>query len=89
MSYDEALAEHWRRGATPQGLEEVDKRIKSPPHYTKSSIQPIDVIRAWDLDYCLGSTLKYLCRYKHKGTPVDDIKKAKRFLEMWLEDNDG
>lgn len=62
--------------------------ITAPSHYTRSSIQPVDVIRAWDLDYFTGSCLKYLCRFRYKGTPVEDIKKAKRFLEMWLEDND-
>lgn len=65
--------------------------INHPPHYTQSGVEPIDVIEAWDLGFCLGNTVKYIARHQHKGTPLADLKKAQWYLNRqiatmeWLE----
>jgi len=56
-----------------------------PKHYTYAAIQPIDVVEEWDLDYCLGSVLKYIGRHRHKGTPIKDLKKALWFLQRKID----
>lgn len=48
-------------------------------HYTKrEGPQPIDVILAWDLDFCLGNILKYSYRagLKEGNSVVSDLKKV-------------
>jgi len=45
-------------------------------HYRKGSIQAIQVIDDWGLDFALGNVVKYLARYKDKGGREDLIKAA-------------
>lgn len=55
--------------------------VNHPGHYTQGKIEPIDVIEDWKLDYHVGSALKYIARHKHKGKPLEDLKKARWFLD--------
>ncbi len=55
--------------------------VNQPPHYTFSAIEPINVVEAWDLGFHLGNVLKYVCRAKHKGAELQDLKKAAWFLD--------
>ena len=64
--------------------EEADP-VNKPEHYQYSSIQPIDVIDAWELDFYLGSVIKYLSRYQRKGKPLEDLEKALWFLTKKIE----
>lgn len=53
-----------------------------PSHYARySEYEPIYVIEAWGLDFHLGNTVKYIARAQHKGTPLEDLKKAKYYLD--------
>lgn len=45
-------------------------------HYTDLPHQPLDLIAGLDLDFIQGNVVKYLTRYKFKGAPVEDLKKA-------------
>jgi len=62
--------------------------IDSPAHYTKNNIECIDYIKQqlgssfrYHLEACV---IKYLHRYKIKGTPVTDLKKAQWYLEKLI-----
>ena len=57
-------------------------------HYKNSKIQPIEVIRDWDLGFECGNALKYIARHLKKGEPKKDIQKAIHYLEMYLEELD-
>lgn len=59
--------------------------ISHPPHYTHSSIEPINVIEAWGLGFHLGNCLKYLARCEHKGRPIEDLEKARWYLDREIE----
>jgi len=59
--------------------------IKQPAHYTRSPIEPLQVIEAWGLGFLDGNAIKYLCRFQWKGDPVGDLKKAIRYLELKIE----
>lgn len=48
----------------------------APSHYAHGKITPWEVIDDWKLEYYCGNASKYICRHKHKGTPVQDIQKA-------------
>lgn len=60
-----------------------DDMIKSPPHYARLNPQPRDVIRTWNLNFNLGSAVKYVARagFKEGETPVKDLQKAVDFIE--------
>lgn len=55
--------------------------VNHPPHYTQSDIEPIDVIESWGLGFHLGNALKYIARCDHKGRPVEDLEKARWYLD--------
>ena len=38
-----------------------------------------------DLDFCAGNVVKYVGRYKYKENPVEDLKKAKWYLNRMIE----
>ena len=54
----------------------------NPQHYAGLTIEPIDVIEAWNLGFHLGNTVKYIVRAGHK-TPdaLVDLKKGRWYLD--------
>ena len=44
----------------------IAKNVIHPSHYRHGSIEPIDVIEDWNLDFNLGSVIKYVGRAGHK-----------------------
>ena len=52
-------------------------------HYNVGAIQPIDLIASQNLNFFEGNIVKYVCRAKRKGTPIQDLEKAKQYLD-WL-----
>lgn len=65
--------------------------VAHPSHYRGSDgTEVIDVLRAFGLDksFELGSAVKYLLRSERKGNKVQDIRKAKQMLELWLAENE-
>jgi len=65
--------------------------ITKPSHYQgKGGLEVITVIRAFGLDrsFELGSAVKYILRSSFKGSKVENIKKARQVLDMWLQEND-
>lgn len=57
----------------------------NPEHYNRLNPQPKDVIRAWGLNFNLGSAVKYISRAGHKDDIVQDLKKAREFLSFEIE----
>jgi hypothetical protein len=63
---------------TPAALSD---NVNHPAHYTATAIEPIDVIEAWGLGFCLGNAVKYIARAAHKGALLEDLKKARWYLD--------
>ena len=60
--------------------------IKKPDHYCEGrKYEPKDVIRDWGLNFNLGSAVKYISRAGRKGDMVEDLQKAKQFLQFEIE----
>lgn len=71
----------------------VSDSVNHPSHYTHGKIETIDKIEdVLGLEgfqaYCVGNAIKYLDRYKLKNG-FEDIKKAKRYLEFYIEKTEG
>ena len=66
----------------PDGCNEVAEEendlVNHPHHYTYGSIECIDFIDSCGLGmaFCAGNAMKYLTRFQHKGTPVQDLEKV-------------
>lgn len=58
--------------------------INHPKHYNYGDIEPIDVIEDWGLPYHLGNVIKYIARAEHKGNMVEDLKKARWYLDRHI-----
>ena len=59
--------------------------INRPKHYT-IGIETIDYIRSWNMDYVRGNIIKYVTRFPYKGTALQDLKKAKWYLEYLIKE---
>ena len=55
--------------------------VNHPAHYTAGGIETIDFIEAKGLGYNLGNVVKYITRADHKGNRIEDLQKAKWYLE--------
>ncbi len=55
--------------------------INSPPHYKAGGLEAIDVIEGFELGFHLGAVLKYVLRAGKKGPALEDLKKARWFLD--------
>ena len=72
----------------------MTEQVNHPNHYggKDNEYEAIKVIEAWDLDFHIGNTVKYISRAGKKGTDqeLQDLKKALWYLERKiknLEDN--
>lgn len=53
-------------------------------HYKSMSYQPITLCEWAGVvgGFSLGNVFKYLCRYPYKGKSVEDLKKARHYIEL-------
>ncbi len=60
--------------------------IHRPAHYAEGRIyEPIAVIEDWDLNYRLGNTVKYISRAGRKQNALEDLKKARWYLDREID----
>ena len=65
--------------------------VHHPAHYTQGGIETWDYIieQGFGVDYLAGNILKYISRFKHKGEPVKDLKKARAYLDKLIKLMEG
>ena len=72
--------------------------VSRPSHYAEGRrYEPKDVIRDWGLNFNLGSAVKYISRAGRKGPILEDLRKARQFIDFEIsaikeqkaEENDG
>jgi len=78
---DEALAQPKQRLESAPALDMVNH----PPHYTGGGIETIDFIEAKGLNYHLGNVVKYITRADHKGDRLENLRKARWYLDREVE----
>ena len=61
----------------------MSEAVDHPPHYggADNPYEAIKVIEAWKLGFCLGNAIKYISRAGKKGPLVQDLKKARWYLD--------
>ena len=57
--------------------------VNHPAHYGggENLYEAIKVIEAWGLGFCLGNTVKYICRVGKKDDMLQELKKARWYLD--------
>lgn len=68
-------------------IDPVDK----PDHYNVGAIEAIEAIKASMpagefRGYLKGNLMKYVWRYDYKGKPVEDLRKARWYLERLIKE---
>jgi hypothetical protein len=58
--------------------------IDHPDHYTMGGIEVIDAIEAWGLGFHAGNVVKYIARAGRKGDALEDLKKARWYLDRMI-----
>jgi len=59
--------------------------VAQPDHYTKGQLELKWVIADQGFNWMAGNIIKYIWRYRHKGTPLQDLLKAREYLNMLIE----
>lgn len=77
-------------------LEDDDEdMVNHPSHYNYKSMECKDIIDIMcegineGQAYKLGCAIKYLYRYPMKGKPIEDLQKAKTYIDMIIEKLEG
>ena len=58
--------------------------VDHPPHYNTGKYEVIEVIEDWGLGFHAGNVVKYVARAKHKGCEIEDLKKARWYLDRLI-----
>jgi hypothetical protein len=70
-------------------LEKLGKKesVNHPSHYNQGKIEVIDYIEDLGMgeDFCVGNAIKYLSRYKYKEKPLEDLKKARWYIDRLIQ----
>jgi hypothetical protein len=53
--------------------------VKRPEHYTFGGVEVIEITK--HLSFCLGNVVKYCARAGRKGDALEDLQKAKKYLD--------
>ena len=60
--------------------------VNHPSHYTRGKIEVIDFIEDQQLQYHLGNVIKYIARAGYKGDKLEDLKKARWYLDRYINE---
>mgnify|MGYP001573816231 CR=1 FL=1 len=60
--------------------------VNNPSHYKGKSLECIDVIEDFQLNFCLGNAIKYILRAGKKGERNEDLQKAIWYLTRALDE---
>ena len=94
MSIDDATPQEWNKVNRKKDwawMDEIpnDSAVDSPPHYKQGNMECIDAIRGMlthdeYIGYLRGNALKYNWRFRHKGKPIEDLRKARWYEERLI-----
>ena len=63
----------------------MKETINHPDHYKGNRFEAIDIIEDYELNFNLGSTLKYVLRAGKKNDAIEDLQKAEWFIKRELD----
>lgn len=78
---DPAPTNHSEAPNVTEGEAQPVDMINHPPHYTRhpSGVECVDVAEHYNFN--VGNAIKYLWRHKLKNDPIEDLKKARWYID--------
>ena len=70
-------------------MDATEDPVNRPAHYTATGLEPITAIEKWGLGFNLGNTVKYIARAEHKNAPLEDLKKARWYLDREITNREN
>lgn len=69
----------------------MNEQVNHPEHYggADNPYEAIKVIEAWSLNFNLGNCAKYISRAGKKGDALEDLKKARWYLDREITNQEG
>ena len=61
------------------------EKVDHPAHYNQGDIEVIDFIESWNLNFNLGSAIKYITRCEYKEDKITDLKKAIWYIQREMQ----
>ena len=93
-SIDDATPQEWDE-VFKQGAPEFMKQkpeadvVNHPAHYNTGGVECIEYIQQQlgpeFRSYLLGNLIKYIHRHQYKGKPVEDLRKARWYLDKLIQ----
>jgi hypothetical protein len=84
------IQEELRMAQAKKQSDNVVDMVNSPPHYNQTGIECIHAISAATDKgfkyYLQGNVMKYLWRFDYKDKPLEDLQKAKWYLDKLIEE---
>ncbi len=62
-----------------------DNPVSHPAHYTSHPSGVECIVIAEHMGFCVGNAMKYLWRLGLKGNPIEDLKKARWYIEREIQ----
>lgn len=80
--------------STDNSAIETDDPVNQPSHYKQGNRETIEVIKDYMTDdefvgYLKGNVIKYVGRFKFKGNPLQDLKKASWYLNKLIKETES
>ena len=80
--------------STDNSVTETDDPVNQPSHYKQGNRETIEVIKDYMTDdefvgYLKGNVIKYVGRFKFKGNPLQDLKKASWYLNKLIKETES
>lgn len=69
---------------TAPKIKEKKEMVNHPNHYNKG-IEVIKFIESWKMDFSTGNVIKYVTRAPFKGKYLEDLKKARFYLDRLIK----
>ena len=65
----------------------MKEQVNHPSHYGGSDnpYETIKVVEAWELDFHLGNVVKYISRAGKKDDELQELKKARWYLDRKIQ----
>lgn len=71
---------------TDKKPDRISNVIDHPSHYNRGKIEVIDFIEDQGLSFHLGNVIKYVTRAGSKGDKLEDLKKARWYLDRYINE---
>ena len=82
VPHEYADKEYADNESSEMSAEKNKEAVNHPKHYqSKTGLEAIDVIEAFDLNFNLGNVIKYILRCGKKDADVQELEKARWYLE--------